>query len=126
MVRDNDAAARSAQRIEAIYAADARIRAARPLPEVHDRLGEPGLSVNRLVATVMTGYADRPAVGTRRRDGAALLPEHDLLSYAQLWDRVRAVAAAWHADGVRPAPGVRTRPPQRLSSRHPEPIRWPC
>ncbi|MGW5318014.1 carboxylic acid reductase [Nocardia thailandica] len=102
MARDNDAAARLSQRIEALYAADAQIRAARPLPEVQERLGAPGLSVNQLITTVMTGYADRPAVGTRRRDGRTLLPDHDLLTYAQLWERAGAIAAAWHADGVRP------------------------
>ncbi|APE35154.1 oxidoreductase [Nocardia mangyaensis] len=98
-----------ARRIEDLYANDAQIRAARPDEAVHAAVTAPGLSLARVVATAMTGYAERPALGARRtelvRDTATgratrrLLPEFELRSYGEVWERARALAAAWHADG---------------------------
>ncbi|MFD3745632.1 carboxylic acid reductase [Nocardia sp. NPDC058633] len=102
------AAGQLAERIKALYAADEQIRAARPDEDVHAIVTTPGLATARIVETVMTAYADRPALGTRRTElvqtrGRAtrkLLPEFELLTYGQLWERTRALAAAWHRDGV--------------------------
>ncbi len=97
-----------ADRIKALYADDEQIRSARPAEDVHATVTTPGLPTARIVETVMTAYADRPALGTRRtelvgNDGRMtrkLLPEFELLTYAQVWERTCALAAAWHRDGV--------------------------
>ncbi|TCJ96712.1 carboxylic acid reductase [Nocardia alba] len=97
-----------ADRIMGLYAEDEQIRAARPPADVHALVTTPGLTTARIVETVMTAYADRPALGTRRtelvetggRTTRKLLPEFELLTYGQAWERTRALAAAWHRDGV--------------------------
>ncbi|WP_410873122.1 carboxylic acid reductase [Nocardia sp. A7] len=97
-----------ADRIKSLYADDEQIRAARPAEDVHAIVTTPGLPTSRIVETVMTAYADRPALGTRRtelveaggRSTRKLLPEFELLTYGQVWERTRALAAAWHRDGV--------------------------
>ncbi|MFC9472233.1 carboxylic acid reductase [Nocardia sp. NPDC056952] len=102
------AAEQLADRIRALYAEDGQIRAARPAEDVHAIVTTPGLAPARIVETVMTAYAERPALGTRRtelvesggRMTRKLLPEFDVLTYGQVWERTRALAAAWHSDGV--------------------------
>ncbi|WP_446222465.1 carboxylic acid reductase [Nocardia sp. IBHARD005] len=99
---------RLADRIKALYAEDEQVRAARPAEDVHAIVTTPGLPAARIVETVMTAYADRPALGTRRtelvgtggRSIRKLLPEFEVLTYGQVWERTRALAAAWHRDGV--------------------------
>ncbi|MGW5437661.1 carboxylic acid reductase [Nocardia asteroides] len=99
---------RLADRIRALYAQDAQIRAATPIPEVHARVTTPGTPLARIVSTVMTAYADRPALGVRRTElvveaGRAtrrLLPEFELLTYGEVWERARALAASWYAEGL--------------------------
>ncbi|MEV0337047.1 carboxylic acid reductase [Nocardia sp. NPDC050717] len=101
-------AGRLADRIKSLYAEDAQIRAATPDADVHEIVTTPGLPLARLVSTVMTAYRDRPALGVRRtetveaggRRTRRLLPEFELLTYGEIWDRARAVASAWHAEGV--------------------------
>lgn len=101
-------AAQSAERIKALYAEDEQIRAARPAEDVHAVVTTPGLATARIVETVMTAYADRPALGTRRtelvdnggRSHRKLLPEFEVLTYGQVWERTRALAAAWQHEGV--------------------------
>ncbi|MEV0079946.1 carboxylic acid reductase [Nocardia neocaledoniensis] len=101
-------AGRLAERIKTLYAEDAQIRAATPDADVHKVVTTPGLPLAQLVSTVMTAYRDRPALGVRRtepvevrgRRTRRLLPEFELLTYGEIWDRARAVAAAWHAEGV--------------------------
>ncbi|MFC6010395.1 carboxylic acid reductase [Nocardia lasii] len=98
-----------ADRVEALHAEDAQVRAARPAERVHARVTTPGLPPALIVEAVMAGYADRPALGTRRtelvstagRRTRKLLPEFELLTYGQVWDRTRALAATWHRDGLR-------------------------
>ncbi|MFE3542622.1 carboxylic acid reductase [Nocardia sp. NPDC059177] len=99
-----------AQRIKTLYAEDAQIQAARPADDIHAEITRPGAPLARIVETAMTGYADRPAVGVRRtelvgdpvsgRVTRRLLPAFDLLTYRELWERARGVAAAWHAEGL--------------------------
>ncbi len=101
-------AGRLAERIRALYAEDEQIRAATPLEDVHATVTTPGLPLAHIVSTVMTAYSDRPALGVRRTepvvDGGRvtrrLLPEFELVTYGVVWERARALAAAWHGAGV--------------------------
>ncbi|GCB43488.1 long-chain-fatty-acid--CoA ligase [Streptomyces sp. NL15-2K] len=72
--------------------------------------------LSRTVATIMDGYAERPALAQRAtervtdpvsgRTALRLLPEFTTVSYGELWARAGAVAAEWAADAQRPlAPG---------------------
>ncbi|MGV9482627.1 AMP-binding protein [Gordonia aichiensis] len=97
-----------AERIRALYAEDEQIRAATPLEDVHAAVTTPGLPLAQIVSTVMTAYADRPALGIRRTEPVVeggrvtrrLLPEFESVTYGEVWARARALAAAWHAAGV--------------------------
>ncbi|MFD3508679.1 carboxylic acid reductase [Nocardia sp. NPDC058666] len=97
-----------ADRIKTLYAEDEQLRAARPDENVHARVTTPGLPISRIVETAMTAYGDRPALGTRRtelvesggRCFRKLLPEFEFLTYGQVWERTRALAAAWQRDGI--------------------------
>ncbi|MFE6922259.1 carboxylic acid reductase [Nocardia sp. NPDC057663] len=101
-------AERLAHRIRTLYAEDAQIHAAAPDEDVHAAVTTPGLPLAEIVSTVMTAYADRPALGVRRTElvsegGRAtrrLLPEFELLTYREVWERACALAAAWHTAGV--------------------------
>nr|WP_280411289.1 carboxylic acid reductase [Nocardia asiatica] len=99
------------RRVTRLYAECDDIRNATPLAEVSEKMREPGAGLARIIETVMVGYADRPALGQRaaelRTDEAGrttrtLLPRFDTITYGELWERVRAVAAAWH--GAAPNP----------------------
>ncbi|WP_063014742.1 carboxylic acid reductase [Nocardia kruczakiae] len=90
--------------------ADDEVRAAWPDADVSAALARPGLRPAELIDTVMTAYADRPAVGQRAgeivvdaegRRVRRLLPRFETLSYRQLWSRAGALASAWQAAGVR-------------------------
>ena len=97
---------RLAQRRERLYAEDAQFRDARPDDAVAESVRRPGLRIAEAMATVMTGYADRPALGQRAREvvtdpasGRAslqLLPRFETVSYGDLWSRIQAMAADWH------------------------------
>ncbi|WP_445167911.1 carboxylic acid reductase [Mycolicibacterium sp. Dal123E01] len=97
---------RIARRRERLYTDDAQFGSAKPDDVVAAAARQPGLRIAQVMATVMEGYADRPALGARARqlitDPATghttlgFLPEFVTTSYRQLWDRVRAVAADWH------------------------------
>ncbi|WP_063020064.1 carboxylic acid reductase [Nocardia niwae] len=99
------------RRVTRLYAEYDDIRNATPRAEVTEKVREPGAGLARIVETVMTGYADRPALGQRAtelrtgetgRTTLSLLPEFDTITYGELWERVRAVAAAWHGDALDP------------------------
>ncbi|WP_069160817.1 carboxylic acid reductase [Nocardia altamirensis] len=99
-------------RLARLLADDGQIKAAKQLESVASAMREPGLRLAQIVATVMEGYADRPAVGQRAfevvadeatgRKSVRLLPEYETVSYGELWQRVGAVASAWHHDAERP------------------------
>ncbi|MEG8182924.1 AMP-binding protein [Nocardia terpenica] len=100
-----------ARRAEELIASDDQIAAAVPDESVSTTLQDPGLRLSQLVATVMEAYADRPAVGQRAvefiadesgRRRTTLLPRFDTITYGELWQRVRAIAAAWYHDAERP------------------------
>jgi fatty acid CoA ligase FadD9 len=102
---------RLAQRRERLYAEDAQFRAARPDDSVAESVRRPGLRIAEAMATVMTGYADRPALGQRAREvitdatgyaSLQLLPRFETVNYGELWSRIQAVAADWHHHGEHP------------------------
>ena len=112
---------RSADRASQLLAEDAQIRNAAPSLEVIDAARAPSLRLPEVLATLVDGYADRPALGSRARevvkDGATgrtstrLLARFDTITYRELWNDVRAVANAWHdaaTDPVRPGDFVAT------------------
>lgn len=107
---------RLASRIAHLYENDEQFRAAEPDPAVIEAASRPDLRLPQVIETVMSGYADRPALGWRARDvsedpktGRAtteLRPEFDTITYGELWANVGAIAAAWRQDETRPvAPG---------------------
>ena len=53
------------KRIAALYAEDDEFRAAEPSPAVLAAARRPGLRLAQVLKTLMEGYADRPALGTR-------------------------------------------------------------
>src|SRR5690242_17194062 len=87
---------------------DEQLRQAWPLAKVTEAIRRPGMSLLDILVTVMEGYADRPALGTRARelveDAATgrstlrLLPRFDTISYGELWNRVQAIASEWYHD----------------------------
>ncbi|WP_206505530.1 carboxylic acid reductase [Streptomyces chrestomyceticus] len=97
--------ARTAQRAAHLYATDPQFRDAAPLDDVTEAIRRPGLPLADLVATVMEGYADRPALGERAtepvtdpdtgRTTLRLLERFDTITYGELWERVGAVASEW-------------------------------
>ncbi|MCU1686964.1 MAG: hypothetical protein JWQ81_7703 [Amycolatopsis sp.] len=95
-----------------LYARDQQARDARPLESVSAAIRRPGLPLTELVATVMTAYADRPALGERAKELTTdpetgrtvlrLLPRFDTISYGELWERVGAITADWYHDARNP------------------------
>lgn len=102
-------------RLERLYATDAEFAAATPSASVNAAVNEPGLTLPEIVRTVLTGYADRPALGARAvefvtdetgRTVAELQPRFETITHGQLWERVRALADAWRGDPVNPGDRV--------------------
>ncbi|WP_335937453.1 carboxylic acid reductase [Streptomyces sp. PTD5-9] len=73
---------------------------AEPLEAITAAAQDPDKGLAEVLAIIMEGYGDRPALAERARDPetAGLLPRFDALSYRELWARVRAVAGTWHHD----------------------------
>src|SRR6201995_3228913 len=100
------------RRIAELYASDRQFRAANPLQDVIDAAQRPGLRLAEVIETLFEGYADRPALGQRARElvvdpgtgrtSTRPLPGFDTVSYAEVWARVQAVAAAWRHDQTFP------------------------
>lgn len=86
-----DLTADLAGRAAELYAADRQFRSCVPLPEVSAAVREHGLGLAGIIAAVMTGYADRPALG--RCTG----PLPQTISYRDLWQRINAITTDWHA-----------------------------
>lgn len=96
------------QRLQEVVGSDPQVRASMPLPDVAAAVREPGRSLAGIVDAVMLGYADRPAVGERPRphgtDGSDPAT-FEVLTYAELWARARALATVWSEDADGPRPG---------------------
>lgn len=87
---------------------DPEIRARTPRPEVTEAIKSPGLSYRQIIETVLQGYAERPALGSRRyeietdRSGRAVrryTSEFDTITYAELERRILGIASLWQHDG---------------------------
>jgi fatty acid CoA ligase FadD9 len=107
----DDREERLARRVAELFDSDPQFIAAAPLPEVIEAACAPGLRLTEVLETIVEGYADRPALGQRVRDvvteadgrtSTTLMPRFDTISYRELWDRVRAIAAAWRHDPENP------------------------
>src|SRR5690625_845511 len=104
------------RRIAELVATERQFAAAQPDQAVADAAARRGLELPQLVQTVLAGYAERPALGQRAvefvadettgRTVAQLQPRFDTISYGELADRVRALAAALVAAAVRPGDRV--------------------
>ncbi|MES9507073.1 carboxylic acid reductase [Streptomyces sp. NPDC000609] len=75
-----------------------------PLEAVTAAVRDPGKGLAEVMAAVLEGYGDRPALGERVEEASTtrLLPTFDTISYRELWARVRAVAGTWHHDPQHP------------------------
>ncbi|WP_431956854.1 carboxylic acid reductase [Nocardia lijiangensis] len=109
---DEARAVRQTERIARLYAEHPQIRDATPSREISELIRQPGMRLPRLVETLMTGYADRPALGQRSvelstdprtgRRTTRLLPTFETMTYGETWARAGAVAAHWrHEISVR-------------------------
>jgi fatty acid CoA ligase FadD9 len=93
-----------ARRRERLYAVDEQFRDTRPDDAVAEAARRPGLRIAEVKATVMEGYAGRPALGERahdvltdpetRQSRIRYLRRFETVTYQQLW--TRAVADEWH------------------------------
>jgi fatty acid CoA ligase FadD9 len=96
---------RAAHRATDLFANDVQIRDAAPRPEVMEAARVPSLRLPEVLATLVEGYGDRPALGSRARTvvrdiangrtSSKLLPGFGTVSYRELWSDVVAVAGAW-------------------------------
>jgi fatty acid CoA ligase FadD9 len=103
---------RFARRISDLYATDQQFTDAQSSESVMRAIESPELRLPEIVATVLDGYADRPALGQRSvqfvtdpatgRTSAELLAGFDTITYRELSDRVVAVAAGLTQNPVRP------------------------
>ena len=109
--------ARLQRRFDKLTSGDAQLIAARPDPAISAALHGPGLLLTDVIRTVMTGYADRPALGQRAvefvtdasgRTVAELQPRFDTLTYRETWARVKALADALAGNPVHPGDRVAT------------------
>ncbi|MDO3637684.1 carboxylic acid reductase [Mycolicibacterium arseniciresistens] len=107
---------RLTRRIAELTATDPQFAAAVPLADVSAAAVAPGLRLPEVIETVMTGYADRPALAQRTvrlvedpstgATSAELLPSFDTVTYGELWARVQNLAAAWEGNPVHPGDRV--------------------
>ncbi|MGV3768615.1 MAG: carboxylic acid reductase [Sphingobium phenoxybenzoativorans] len=99
------------RRLKELRATDEQFRNAIPDAEVTRAKLDPSLGLAQLVAMAMEAYADRPAVGQRAtqlvhdprtgRTSRELLDHYESFTYADIWERARALAAMWHRDEKR-------------------------
>ncbi|OBB88694.1 oxidoreductase [Mycobacterium colombiense] len=97
---------RLARRRERLYADDEQFRNTKPDDEIAAAARAPGLRIAEVMATVLQGYAARPALAQRAREVVTdpatgrsqlhFLPRFETITYADLWARVQATAADWH------------------------------
>ncbi|MGW4129424.1 carboxylic acid reductase [Amycolatopsis japonica] len=96
------------ERFAQLFDADEQFREAEPLASIGEAIRRPGTSLSTIMTTVMQGYAERPALGTRAaelitdpatgRKTRRLLPRFDTMTYDELWRRAGALAAEWWHD----------------------------
>ncbi|MET0660538.1 MAG: AMP-binding protein, partial [Steroidobacteraceae bacterium] len=102
------AAARYAERMRELAERDPQIQSLLPVKAIQEASLREGLSNAEIIAIVLEGYADRPALAERRYEialdpttgtlGRRFLPAFDAITYRQLRERVEALASAWRHD----------------------------
>ncbi|WP_440557359.1 carboxylic acid reductase [Streptomyces sp. SCPE 10] len=100
------------QRMADLCRSDPQIRDAMPRQEVRAAAFREDLSLAETMDILMSGYADRPALGERAteiftdqvtgRTESRLLPRFDTITYGELRARVSAVATEWWHDAHSP------------------------
>jgi len=109
--------ARLQYRFQQLTSGDAQLIAAQPDPAIRAAITDQGLLLTDVIRTVMTGYADRPALGQRAvdyvtdatgRTVAHFAPRFDTITYGETWARVKALADALANDPVHPGDRVAT------------------
>ncbi|MCV7228240.1 carboxylic acid reductase [Mycolicibacterium komossense] len=109
--------ARLFRRFDKLTSGDAQLIAAQPDPAIAAAVAGADVALRDVIRTVMTGYADRPALGQRAvefvtdasgRTVAQLQPRFDTVSYRETWARVRALADALADNPVQPGDRVAT------------------
>ncbi|MBB5164118.1 carboxylic acid reductase [Mycobacterium sp. AZCC_0083] len=109
--------ARLQYRFQQLTSGDAQLIAAQPDPTISATIRDQGLLLTDVIRTVMTGYADRPALGQRAvdyvtdatgRTFAKFAPRFDTLTYGETWARVKALADALANNPVHPGDRVAT------------------
>ncbi|WP_029116405.1 carboxylic acid reductase [Mycobacterium sp. URHB0044] len=117
MTPANAREARLQYRFGQLTSGDVQIIAAQPDPAITAAIDGPDLLLADVIRTVMTGYADRPALGQRAvefvtdatgRTVAEYQPHFDTLTYGETWARVKALADALANDPIRPSDRVAT------------------
>ncbi|WP_340313476.1 carboxylic acid reductase [Rhizorhabdus argentea] len=106
-----------AERLRQLVKNDPEIAARVPDEAVTRSIKEPGISYRELIRRVVTGYADREAMGTRRhevvsdstgRNVRRYMPSFATITYKELESRLEAIASFWHHHPEhRVAPGER-------------------
>lgn len=95
------------RRMTELVARDPEVRAAIPDDAVGAAVARTDVSLAQSIEWLAQGYADRPALAMRAiefvTDDAGstrgrLLPRYDTITYAEMWRRVTAIAAAWYHD----------------------------
>ncbi|OBF19232.1 oxidoreductase [Mycobacterium kubicae] len=104
------------RRIAEIATSDQQFAAAFPSEAVAATVQRPGLPLPQVIQSVLRGYADRPALGQRAvefivdpasgRRSVKLLSWFETISYAELGERVTALASGWLDDVVSPGDRV--------------------
>src|SRR6201998_3583685 len=97
---------RVARRRERLYADDEQFRNTKPDEQIAVAARAKRLRIAEVMATVLQGYASRPALGQRAREVITdpatgrstlrFLPRYETITYADLWARIQATAADWH------------------------------
>ena len=95
---------RLAHRIDDLSATDPQFAAALPDEAIAEAIEDPQLRLPQIIATVLDGYADRPALGQRAvrlvadpqtgRTEAQLLPHFDTITYGELSTRIHHLLTA--------------------------------
>ncbi len=93
------------RRRERLYAEDEQFRITKPDDEIAAATRVRGQRIAEVMAKVLQGYTNRPALGQRVReivtDAAGhstlrFLPRFEAITYAELWARIQATASDWH------------------------------
>ncbi|WP_319453595.1 MULTISPECIES: carboxylic acid reductase [unclassified Mycobacterium] len=117
MTPANAREARLQYRFQQLTSGDTQLIAAQPDPSITAAQNAPGALLADVIRTVMTGYAERPALGQRAvefvtdatgRTVAEYQPRFDTITYAETWARVKALADSLANNPVHPGDRVAT------------------